>query len=215
MYKYIFWDMDGTIINSYPGIAESFDYALAYFGMEETDLDKKRQVIGPPLRVTFGEGYHMDAEQTELAVAKYREHYNGGAMFHCSVYEGVEAAIDALHQAGYMQVITTSKPENMCKQILGKFGLVEKMDEIVGASLDGSIDTKEQVLQEAFRRLGHPDRTQVVLIGDTKYDVNGAGCVGIDCIGITYGFGTRQELLEHGALQVFDTIEAVVAYLGA
>lgn len=213
-YKYIFWDMDGTIINSYPGIMESFDYALAHFGMIETDMDKRRQVIGPPLRVTFSALWGMDKEQTEVAVAKYREHYNAGAMFNCSVYDGVEVAMDAFRKAGYIQVITTSKPEHMCKQILGKFDLVVKMDEIVGASLDGRIDTKEQVLEEAFRRLGDPDPSQIVLIGDTKYDAIGAKSVGIDCIGITYGFGTQQELEAHGAIQIFDTINEVMTYLG-
>lgn len=212
-YKYIFWDMDGTIINSYPGIIESFDCALAYFGMSEPDVAKKRQVIGPPLRVTFSTLCGMDAEQTEVAVAKYREHYNAGAMFNCSVYDGVEAAMDAFKEAGYIQVITTSKPENMCKQILGKFDLVRKMDEIVGASLDGRIDTKEQVLKEAFHRLDVHEPGKIVLIGDTKYDAIGAKSVGIDCIGITYGFGTREELEQNGAMPVFDTIDDVVHYL--
>lgn len=214
-YKYIFWDMDGTMINSYPGIIESFDYALAHFGLSEPDPAKKRQVIGPPLRETFSKLCGMDQEQTEVAVAKYREHYNAGAMFNCSVYAGVEAAMDAFCRAGYIQAITTSKPENMCKQILGKFDLVKKMDMIVGASLDGRIDTKEQVLMEAFRRLNHPELGQIVLIGDTKYDAIGAKSVGIDCIGITYGFGTKEELESNGAIKVFETIEEVVTFLGA
>ena len=214
-YKYIFWDMDGTIINSYPGVVESVLYALDHFGMTETDPEVMRRYIGPPLRVTFGEVYHMNEEQTEEAVAKYRENYHNGAMFHCDVFPGVTEAMDAFKRAGYKQIIASSKPENMCRMILEHFDLVEKMDDVVGASWDGRIDTKEEVLEEAFRRLGNPDKSQVVLIGDTRFDAAGAKYIGIDCIGITYGFGTREELVENGAVQVFDSMEEVVSFLDA
>lgn len=212
-YQTIFWDMDGTIINSYPGIVESVLYALEQFGMTETDSAVMRRFIGPPLRVTFGEVYHMDEEQIELAVAKYREHYHAGAMYHCQVYPGVEQAMEQFRQAGYRQYVTSSKPEGMCKKILQWFDLDTKLDGIVGASLDGRIDTKQQVLEEAFRRLDDSDRSQVVLIGDTRFDAEGAKKAGIDCIGITYGFGTRAEMEALDA-KVFDRIEDVVTYIG-
>ena len=214
-YKYIFWDMDGTIINSYPGVVESVLYALKHFGMTETDPEIMRRFIGPPLRVTFGEIYHMEEAQIEEAVSKYRENYNAGGMFKCELYPGVAQAMDAFKEAGFRQIISSSKPENMCRLILDRFGLIEKMDDVVGASLDGKIDSKQEVLEEAFRRLGNPDKSQVVLIGDTKFDVIGANSVGIDCVGITYGFGTREEMEEHGAKKVFDSIEEVISYLGA
>lgn len=212
-YKYVFWDMDGTIINSYPGVVESVLYALNYFGLSEDNPEIMRRFIGPPLRVTFGEIYHMEEAQIELAVEKYRENYNAGGMFKCEVYPGVAEAMDAFKRAGFKQIIASSKPEQMCCQILDRFGLIEKMDDVVGASLDGKIDTKQEVLEEAFRRLGNPDKREVVLIGDTKFDVIGAKKMGIDCIGITYGFGTKEELEEHGALKVFDTIGEVVTEL--
>ena len=214
-YKYIFWDMDGTIINSYPGVVESVLYALKHFGLTETNPEIMRRFIGPPLRVTFGEIYHMDETQIEQAVEKYRENYNAGGMFKCEVYPGITQAMDAFQKAGFKQIIASSKPEHMCRLLLDRFGLIEKMDDVVGASLDGRIDSKQQVLEEAFRRLGNPDKREVVLIGDTKYDAIGAKSVDIDCIGITYGFGTREELVEHDAVQVFETIEEVTAFLGA
>lgn len=214
-YKYVFWDLDGTIFNSFPGVSESVLYALKQFGLTETDPEIMRRYVGPPLRVTFGEVYHLDEQQIEQAVAKYRENYNAGGMFKCDVYPGVETAMNAFRKAGYKQIIASSKPEYMCRLLLERFGLIEKMDDVVGASLDGKIDSKQQVLEEAFRRLGDPDKSEVVLIGDTKYDVIGATGIGIDCIGITYGFGTREELIEHGACKVFDTIEEVTTYLGA
>ena len=212
-YKYIFWDMDGTIINSYEGVVESALYALSYFGLTEDRPEVKRRFIGPPLRVTFGEVYHMDSEQIETAVAKYRENYNAGGMFKCEVYPGVAEAMDRFREAGFKQIIASSKPEYMCRLLLEKFGLIDKLDDVVGASLDGKIDTKQEVLEEAFRRLGNPDKSEVVLIGDTKYDAIGAQTVGIDCVGITYGFGTKEELEEHGAVKIFETIDQVVTDL--
>ncbi len=211
--KYIFWDMDGTIINSYEGVVESMLYALSFYGITESNPEILRRFVGPPLRVTLSTIYHMEPEQIEEAVAKYRENYTKGAMFKCDVFPGVVEAMEAFEKAGFVQVIASSKPEMMCRTILERFGLVEKMDHIVGASLDGRIDSKLQVLEEAFSRLGNPDKDQVVLIGDTKYDAIGAAKMEIDCIGITYGFGTEEELKEYGADPVFATIEEVVSYL--
>lgn len=212
-YKYIFWDFDGTIMNTYPGIIASLTYAMRFFGMEETREEVLRTFIGPPLRERIPAVFDVNELQTEVAVEKYREHYEAGGMFLCSPFPGVLDVVDAFRKAGYVQVITTSKPESMCLRILSQKGLTEAFDVIVGASLDGKIDTKQEVLEEAFRRLTDADKKEVVLIGDTKYDAIGAWQMGIDCIGITYGFGSREELEENQAIAVFDTIEEVQSYL--
>lgn len=212
-YKYIFWDLDGTIMDTYEGIAKGMQYALAYFGIHEEDERVLRTFIGPPLRQSIPERYSLNTRQTEVAVDKYREFYHDGGMLLCRPYPGVEAVLRSMAEKDVIQSVTSSKPEVMCRVILKHFGLDDCFHEIVGASLDGKIDTKQAVLEEAVRRLKIQDLSQAVLIGDTKYDAEGAKALGIDCIGITYGFGTRRELEEYGADVIFDTIEQTEQYL--
>ena len=212
-YDYIFWDFDGTIMDTYPGVAESVQYALKFHGIEENDETVLRSFIGPPFRESLPRAYGFDEETTEEVIAEYREHYEQGAMYKGDLFPGVAEASAAFRGAGLRQVIATSKPLPMCQGILDKKGWGVLFDDVFGASLDGRIDTKIEVLEEAFRVLGNPDKSRIVLIGDTKYDAAGAGEAGIDCIGVTYGFGTREELLAHGACAVFDTLEEAAAYI--
>jgi phosphoglycolate phosphatase len=118
-----------------------------------------------------------------------------------------------LKAKGYTIALASSKPEPSCIGILEYHGIAGYFDYIVGASLGPERREKVLVLKEAFARMGVDDLTQILLIGDTKYDAEGAGKAGIDCIGVTYGFGTREELLAAGALAVFDTLAEVEAYL--
>lgn len=206
-YQYIFWDMDGTIINSYQGVTSCVQYALEHFGIRIEEESQLRKFIGPPLRKSFSEICGLTPEQAEEAVALYRERYIPVGVYECELFPGVRETMEAFGKAGYMQVIASSKPEPQCRSILDKFSLTGLLDEIVGASLDGKIDTKIQVLNEAFRRIKDRDplfsRDRAVLIGDTHFDVDGAKEAGIDCIGVSYGFGTREELESHGAVAVY------------
>lgn len=210
-YQYIFWDLDGTMINTYEGIANCIRYALEPYGITVEDGPEMNKLIGPPLRQTFQETFGMTAEQAEAAVWRYRERYIPVGVYECDIFPGVKEAIARFHEAGCIQVVTSSKPEPQCREILKKYDILEEFEEVVGASLDGRIDTKIQVLNEAFRRMRERDenlvKQQVVLIGDTRYDAVGAREAGIDCLGITYGFGTSEELLENGAKAVYQNLQ--------
>ena len=212
-YDYIFWDFDGTVMDTYPGVTESIVYALSQFGIREEDEARLRSFIGPPFRVSFPAAYGTDHDTTEAIIGAYRDYYVKGAMYKGDMFPGVKEAAQAFRGAGFKQYITTSKPKVMCEGIISKKGWDGIFDGVFGASLDGRIDTKIQVLNEAFRVLNISGRSRVVLIGDTKYDADGAGEAGIDCIGITYGFGTREELKEHGATAIFDDLSEVVSCL--
>ena len=213
-YKYILWDLDGTIINSYEGVSKSVQYALEYYGIHLEGKDILRRFIGPPLRDSFPKYAHLPEEHVEAAVARYRERYNPIGVYECELFPDVRETLQAMRDAGFVQALSSSKPEERCREILEKFCLTGYLDEVVGASMDGRIDSKIQVLQETFRRLGSGFRREdAVLIGDTKYDADGAAQAGIDCIGVSYGFGTRKELVEHGAIAVYDSLPALVSDL--
>lgn len=212
MKQAILFDLDGTIINSEEGITKCVQYALKAKGIDEPDLKHLRCFIGPPLDLMFCEKYGMTADEAKESVRKYRERYNTLGIMECCLYEGVKEAIIRLKEGGYWLALASSKLETACRKILEHFGLTPYFDEIVGSTLDGIISTKEQVLEELYRRAG-VDKSGMCLIGDTKYDAEGARAFGIRCIGVSYGFGTREEMLLAGAEAVFDDIREVEKYI--
>ncbi|MGI6212022.1 MAG: HAD hydrolase-like protein [Anaerovoracaceae bacterium] len=205
-YPIILWDLDGTIINSYEGVTKSVQYAASSFGIRLEDPEILSRFIGPPLRESFPKYCGFNEEETERAVEKYRERYNPIGCYECRLYDGAQETIHAFREDGRTQMLASSKPEPMCRRILEKFGIDRELDDIVGASMDGRIDTKIEVLNEVFRRLrqrgADPDPEKIVLIGDTRFDVIGAKKAGIDCIGVSYGFGSDQEMIDCGAVTV-------------
>lgn len=213
--KAILFDLDGTIINSEEGITKCVQYALKAYGIDEPDRSKLLCFIGPPLEPVFREKYGMTAEEAWQSVVKYRERFDEKGIFECCLYDGVKDVIIDLKKKGYVLALASSKPEQACRRILEHFGLTPYFDEIVGSTLDGSISTKEEVLAELWRRMkAHSIRKEeMCLIGDTKYDAAGAGAFGIRCIGVSYGFGTKEELLAAGAEAVFDQIREVENYI--
>ena len=210
--KTILFDLDGTLINSKPGITKCAQYALAAFGIEEPDLDKLEFFIGPPLVESFQKHYGFAPDQARLAVDKYRERYHAVGIFECELYPGVEEALRTLKNAGYRIAMASSKPEVSCRQILEHFGLISYFDEVAGATLDGRLDSKISVLREVMRRMEITDVSEACLVGDTRFDVLGAKEAGMDCLGVTYGFGTKEELLACGAVAVVNSMEEVRKY---
>ncbi len=209
--KVILWDLDGTIIDSEEGVTKCVQYALRHFGIEEPDLKKLRVFIGPPLRGQFRKVYGLTPEQAEIAVLKYRERFDEKGMYECGLYPQVEETLRSLKAKGYQQAIASSKNETACIEILRNLEIDQYFDLIGGATDDGKISQKADVLAMVMERMGQKDARSYVLIGDTGFDVLGANAVHMDCIGITYGFGTREELA--GAVAVFADLREVEAYL--
>ncbi len=214
--KKVLFDLDGTLVNSQEGITKGVQYALReYMGIEEPDLESLRCFIGPPLALMFDAKYRIPKEHIEPIIDKYREYYDTTGMNECALYPGVRDILQHLREKGHTIALASSKPEHNCEGILKNLGVADYFDYIVGATRGPERREKVLVLQEAFRRMGVTDLKDAVLIGDTKYDALGAKAAGIDCVGVTFGFGTREELLESGAVAVFDTMAEVEEYLDA
>lgn len=213
MAKTVLFDLDGTLINSKPGITKCAQYALEAFGIIEPDADKLECFIGPPLVDSFQKYYGFSPEKAREAVDKYRERYHEAGIFECELYPDVEFVLKRLKELGYQVAMASSKPEVSCKRILEHFGLDGYFDEVAGATLDGRIDSKISVLREVIRRLGVTDLSQLCLIGDTSFDVLGAKEAGIACIGVTYGFGSYEELQENGAAAICGSMKEVGDYI--
>ncbi len=202
--KAVLFDLDGTLIDSFEGIAKSAQYALRSFGINEENLEKLRPFVGPPLVESFQKLYGMSKEQAVKATEIYRERYRPIGILECSLYPGVEECIRTLKSEGYLIGMASSKPEEFCRRILEHFGLLALFDDVVGATFDRRIDTKEEVLNEVLRRWSAIPKDQMCLIGDTMFDLVGAKKIGIDCIAVSYGFGDAKEMLQSGAIAVCD-----------
>ncbi len=214
MFNTVFIDLDGTLTDSAPGIVNSIVYALEKMGYEDIDRDLlRRYFIGPPLGESFAKYYGMSKEEGWKGVLLYREYFNVKGAFENSVYPGVEDMLKKLKAAGKRLIVATSKPEDFSIRIIEHFGLSEYFEFVAGADLLETRNTKDRVLKYAIERAGLEDLSDVVMLGDRRHDVEGAAAVGIPCIGVLYGYGTREELEQAGAAVIVQTPEDVVKYI--
>lgn len=213
-YRYILFDLDGTVTNPEEGITKSFAYALEHMGIHVEELSELRKVIGPPLMQSFDEFYHFTHEEALVATEKYRERYQVTGWAENEVYPGIEEALRQLSEAGAKLILATSKPERFAVRIMEHFDLAKYFTMLCGAD-DYAKDrsTKEQVVRYAIEQNGITDIGEVIMVGDRKYDVIGASAVGIETIGVLYGFGDEQELSAAGAVHLVKTPEELVQYL--
>ena len=193
----IFFDLDGTLTDSAPGIIHSVQYALKKYGIEAEENDL-RSFIGPPLVHSFQERFGFDHDKALEAVAYYREYFTAGGMFENSVYPGVEEMLQKLKEDGLMLAVATSKPEFFSKQILEHFALTRYFDFIGGAAMDETRTTKVEVLSYALQEL-QVDPAKAVMIGDRENDMEAASLLGTESIGVLYGYGSKEELAHAGA----------------
>ena len=197
-YKYILFDLDGTLTDSQEGITKSVQYALKYFDIIEEDLSKLICFIGPPLKDMFCEKYGFSEEVALKAIERYRERFSELGWAENALYPGVKETLEKLRSKGFILAVASSKPEFFVKRILENFNIQEYFQVIVGSELDGTRSNKCEVVQESMKRLNleAEDRKLCVLVGDKIHDVEGAHICGIDCIGASYGFGSAEELQE-------------------
>lgn len=212
MFSYILFDLDGTISDPKEGITKSVQYALSSFGIEEPDRDKLEPFIGPPLRDSFMKFYGFSEQQAEIAVAKYRERFSEKGKFENELYAGMGELLHDLKAAGAHLAIASSKPTVFVEEILEYFGIRQYFEIVVGSELDGTRDKKEEVVAEVLARFfkeGAADPSCVVMIGDRKFDIEGAKAAGTHHIGVNYGYAACGELEEAGAEIVVRDVEGL------
>lgn len=195
--NYLFFDLDGTLIDSAEGIFHSLNYALEE--MDRTRLDEAtlRTFIGPPLRESLMR-IGLNSSDTEKAVSLYQEEYARKGKELVTVYPGIAEVLAQLAETKHL-FIATSKPEYFAKQILDQIGLAQYFTGIYGADLAGSRSAKAAVLAYALTEAQVSSKEAAVMIGDRKHDILGAKANGLESIGVLYGFGEQEELASAGA----------------
>lgn len=216
MKKYFLFDLDGTLTDPKVGITTCVQYALHSFGIEEPDLDKLEPFIGPPLKDSFMEFYGMDEEQAQAAVKKYRERFNDKGLYENEIYPGIAPMLQMLSEKGFRLAVASSKPTVFVEKILEHFGIRQYFKVVVGSELDGSRTSKDQVVMEALRQLFGAKPIlyhEVYMIGDRRFDVEGARAMKVESVGVTYGYGGMEELREAHADYIVESVEELREFL--
>ena len=199
MYQYIFFDLDGTLTDPGEGITNSVAYALDKFNIRVEDKRSLYKFIGPPLQESFQKFYGFSKEQSLQAVEYYREYFRGTGIFENEVYDGVEEMLHSLKKEGKHILLATSKPEEFAKRILEHFQLMQYFDYVAGATMDGTRCKKGEIIQYAIDNYPVENLSDAVMVGDREHDILGARQVGMDSIGVLYGYGDYEELSKAGA----------------
>ncbi|MGI5985868.1 MAG: HAD hydrolase-like protein [Clostridiales bacterium] len=212
-YTYIFFDLDGTISDSAPGIVNSVTYALNHMGTEIKDREQLKKFVGPPLAESFSMYYGYSSEETEQAVKFFREYYQEKGILENSMYEGMDLLLKKLTQAGMIPVVATSKPEPFARTILQRYGIDHYFLYIAGSTIDETRTKKDEVIAYALETCAITDKSKVVMIGDRAHDVIGAKKNGLDCIGVLYGYGERKELEDAGVIRIAEDLNELADIL--
>lgn len=208
--KAVLFDLDGTLTDSGEGIINCAILALEHFGLPIPTREEMRVFVGPPLHETFVR-YGVPADKTDEAIEVYRSRYIPIGKFENSPYPGIRELLEELQSKGHKLYVATSKPEGMSKDILEHFDLAKYFTMICGASMDTSRSTKDAVISYLLEQSG--EKGNMVMVGDTKFDVLGAKFHGIPAIGVSWGYGTVEDMVNAGAAAIAHSTQELLALI--
>lgn len=218
--KCVLFDLDGTLFDSSEGIRECYRKGLAHFGITVENDEELRKVMGPSLYISYHDFFGLEGEQVNEAVRIYREHYNRDGIYKVQIYDGIKELLETLKQNQFIVCVATSKPQGMAEKILEFSGIALYFNVICGANLDGSRSDKVELINEVLTQISFTynnakpvEKDSVFMIGDRFYDIKGALATGVHSIGVTYGFGSREELREAGAEFIADSAAEIADIL--
>lgn len=205
--KGIIFDLDGTLTDSGEGIINCASLALEHFGIPVPSREEMRVFVGPPLDLTFSK-FGVPEDRLQEAVDVFRSRYLVTGKFENSPYPGIHSLLDTLKKQGHRLFVGTSKPEVTALEILNKFELAEYFELICGATLDGTRVHKADVLTYLMNGVNMPE--EVLMVGDTEFDVLGASAHGIPTIGVSWGYGKVSNMEQAGAYAIVNTMEELL-----
>lgn len=210
MEKAILFDLDGTLTDSGEGIINCAILALKHYGLPIPPREEMHVFVGPPLHETFVK-FGIPADKTDEAIEIYRSRYIPIGAFENTPYEGIREVLEALKARNFKLYVATSKPEVTAIQIMEHFDLAKYFDQICGASLDTSRSSKEAVIEYLITQQGRS--SQMIMVGDTKYDIIGAKIHGISGIGVSWGYGKVEDMEAAGAAKIVHTPQELLDFL--
>lgn len=209
----VLFDLDGTLTDPKQGITRCIQYALSELGYTPPDTEDLCWCIGPPIQHSFADLLQTsDPAIIQRAVSLYRDRYSTTGLFENTLYPGIPEILELIRGAGYRTVVATSKPHIYANRIIDHFSLSVLFDRVYGSELDGTRTNKGELIHHILQTesIGSID---AVMIGDRQHDMIGANQNQVRAIGVTYGYGTRQELATHGAAAIVDTPDEIPSLL--
>ncbi|MDO5649362.1 MAG: HAD hydrolase-like protein [Gallicola sp.] len=210
-YKNILFDLDGTLVKSERGIFNSIRHALKEDSLENISDEDLLPFIGPPLIDSFQKQFGFDEEKAMEIVNKYRAHYTKIGLFENEIYEGIGDLLLELHKNCRLFVVTT-KPQPFAEKILDHYNFKKLFDRIYGPSFDGKYNDKKELMKFALEE-SNLNPSECLMIGDRFYDMEAAKVNDVDALGVLYGYGDEEELLENGAKDLVSTAEEILKYI--
>ncbi len=202
MIKNVLFDLDGTLTDSREGIINGFIYALNSLGIKEEDRKSIEKYIGPPLDESFRNGYGLDEEQVKNAVNKYREYYSAEGLYLNKIYQGMKELIIDLYNNDKRVVLATAKPLEFSRRILEQNEILQYFYFLSAYMIDGTRTTKQDIIKYALDNIENLNLDESIMVGDRHYDIEGAKVNNLKTIGVTYGFGSEEELKDAGATYI-------------
>ena len=209
-YRYVLFDLDGTMTDPFDGLSKSVIYSCEKMGIAPPPLVEIRKFIGPPLIHSYMSFLGFDETRAEQAIACYREYYNEKGIYENSVYEGIPEVLDALKQAGVTLSVATSKPDHFADIVLRHFDLLKYFDHVEAVTTHNAAIEKEHLVRSVLEKYNVQGKSQAVMVGDRLYDLNGANANGIDSIGVLYGYGDLAEMRQYGATYTAQTPQQIL-----
>ncbi len=212
-YRDLLFDLDGTLIDSHIGVTGCFASALTAHGIKTSREEIPLSVLGPPLEESFRKIWGLTGVENEAIIATYRAHYKETGRHLASLYPGIPEMLDTLLASGYRLSVATTKLEVPALAMLREFGIADRFAAIAGADDSMGRHEKCDVIRHLFTRLDALTPEHTLMIGDRFYDAEGARAVGIDCLGVLWGFGSEEELARAGAVYLSKTPLSLAAFL--
>ncbi|MGN0136362.1 HAD-IA family hydrolase [Anaerotignum sp.] len=204
----ILFDLDGTLTDSAEGVINACQYMQKKMNMPVWETADLKFIVGPPLMKTFTEDFAMDKETAEKAMVVYREYYTTIGLFENKVFPGIEEMLENLKAKGKRMAVATSKKEEMAVRILKHFGISDYFEVIGGDHREIGRDTKAKVIDHVLSTM-RAEKEDVIMVGDRRFDIEGAHAIGIPCIAVEFGYGDRGEFEKYGADFIAATTEDV------
>lgn len=206
-YKHIIFDLDGTISDSREGIFNAYLHTTDQLNLGIPEKEQLLSLIGPPLQKGFRDVFGLQGEDNEIAVKVFRAYYGSKGLFENILYDGIKGLLERLQEAGCLLYVATAKYEVYAHQVLKHFGIHELFTDVAGADYNGLHASKVQLIATLLRRNNLTDPSTVVVIGDTRYDIEAASELAIDSVAVTYGFTAADEIIAFDPDYVANSVE--------
>lgn len=212
LFKRLFFDLDGTLIDSKEGITLGVSHALRQFGINKNP-DELLMCIGPPLEYSFRKFFGLSKADAAQAIRYHQDYYSEKGIFQSIIYPGTLEMLKKLLSTGYTLYMATSKEEEYALQLADYFKMSGYFSGIAGADIDSGRLNKEEVLRHLCQKQNITYFEDCLMIGDREHDMHGAHALGMKAAGVLYGYGSRNELEEAGADYIFENNSTLTAWL--